>query len=167
MDSISAEISTWLVWENGWCRRRFTVSVWEFISGICKENSRADGWVVGFRFRFVLSPQPTPAALYLVKRCTWATPEEKEKLEHVEISPKSIDLTQEIAKRIGSDGGGALIIDYGKDGIISDSLQVCVLKKMLWSNAYEVFCVWIYGYNIRLLENTSLSTYWMIRGLRI
>ena len=42
-----------------------------------------------------------------------------------------MDLTQEIAKRIGSDGGGALIIDYGKDGIISDSLQVCVLKKML------------------------------------
>ncbi|CAN6911117.1 unnamed protein product [Brassica oleracea var. botrytis] len=75
------------------------------------------------QFRFVLSPQPTPAALYLVKRCTWATPEEKEKLEHVEISPKSMDLTQEIAKRIGSDGGGALIIDYGKDGIISDSLQ--------------------------------------------
>ncbi|CAN7101957.1 unnamed protein product [Brassica rapa subsp. narinosa] len=75
------------------------------------------------QFRFVLSPQPTPAALYLVKRCTWATPEEKEKLEHVEISPKSMDLTQEIAKRVGSDGGGALIIDYGKDVIISDSLQ--------------------------------------------
>ncbi|XP_013637543.1 PREDICTED: NADH dehydrogenase [ubiquinone] complex I, assembly factor 7-like [Brassica oleracea var. oleracea] len=34
-----------------------------------------------------------------------------------------MDLTQEIAKRIGSDGGGALIIDYRKDEIISDSLQ--------------------------------------------
>ncbi|KAL0669201.1 hypothetical protein Bca4012_031905 [Brassica carinata] len=67
--------------------------------------------------------EPTPAALYLVKRCTWATPEEKEKLDHVEISPKLMDLTQEIAKRIGSDGGGALIIDYRKDEIISDSLQ--------------------------------------------
>ncbi|CAN7137998.1 unnamed protein product [Brassica rapa subsp. narinosa] len=74
-------------------------------------------------FHFVLSPQPTPAALYLVKSCTWATPEEKEKLDHVEISPKSMDLTQEIAKRIGSDGGGAFIINYGKDGIISYSLQ--------------------------------------------
>ncbi|CAN7043709.1 unnamed protein product [Brassica rapa subsp. trilocularis] len=50
------------------------------------------------QFRFVLSPQPTPAALYLVKRCTWATPEEKEKLDHVEIILKSMDLTQEIAK---------------------------------------------------------------------
>ncbi|CAN8255456.1 unnamed protein product [Cochlearia groenlandica] len=75
------------------------------------------------QFRFVLSKQPTPAALYLMKRCTWAPPEEREKLEHVEISPKSMDLTQEMAKRIGSDGGGALIIDYGMDGIISDSLQ--------------------------------------------
>lgn len=81
-----------------------------------------------FRFRFVLSPQPTPAALYLMKRCTWATPEEREKLEHVEISPKSMDLTKEMAKRIGTDGGGALIIDYGMDGIISDSLQVCGFK---------------------------------------
>ncbi|CAF2100566.1 unnamed protein product [Brassica rapa] len=32
-------------------------------------------------------------------------------------------LTQEMAKRIGSDGGGAFIINYGKDGIISYSLQ--------------------------------------------
>ncbi|KAJ0252976.1 Protein arginine methyltransferase NDUFAF7 [Hirschfeldia incana] len=75
------------------------------------------------QFRFVLSLQPTPASLYLMKRCTWATPEEREKLEHVEISPKCMDLTREMAKRIGSDGGGALIIDYGKDGLISDSLQ--------------------------------------------
>ncbi|CAH8384940.1 unnamed protein product [Eruca vesicaria subsp. sativa] len=74
-------------------------------------------------FRFVLSPQPTPASLYLMKRCTWATPEEREKLEHIEISPKCMDLTQEMAKRIGSDGGGALIIDYGRDELISDSLQ--------------------------------------------
>nr|VDD56876.1 unnamed protein product [Brassica oleracea] len=79
---------------RGWCEKMVDV----------EEDSQ---------FRFVLSPQPTPAALYL----------EKEKLEHVEISPKSMDLTQEIAKRIGSDGGGALIIDYGKDGIILDSLQ--------------------------------------------
>lgn len=34
-----------------------------------------------------------------------------------------MDLTQTIAKRISSDGGGALIIDYGLDGIVSDSLQ--------------------------------------------
>lgn len=76
------------------------------------------------RFRIVLSPQPTPAALYLMKRCQWAGSEEISKLNHIEICPKAIDLTQNIAKRISSDGGGALIIDYGLNGVVSDSLQV-------------------------------------------
>lgn len=35
-----------------------------------------------------------------------------------------MELTEEIAQRIESDGGGALIIDYGLNGIVSDSLQV-------------------------------------------
>ncbi|KAM7508067.1 hypothetical protein LguiA_018520 [Lonicera macranthoides] len=74
-------------------------------------------------FRIVLSPQPTPAALYLMKRCQWAGSEEISKLNHIEICPKAIDLTQSIAKRISSDGGGALIIDYGLNGVVSDSLQ--------------------------------------------
>lgn len=74
-------------------------------------------------FRFVLSPQPTPATLYLMKRCKWADAGELAKLDHVEICPRAMDLTQTIAKRIGSDGGGALIIDYGLNGIVSDSLQ--------------------------------------------
>ncbi|RZC87510.1 hypothetical protein C5167_036051 [Papaver somniferum] len=74
-------------------------------------------------FRFVLSQQPTPATLYLMKRCTWATKEDIAKLDQIEICLKGMDLTQTIAKRIGSDGGGALIIDYGSDGIVSDSLQ--------------------------------------------
>lgn len=76
------------------------------------------------RFHFVLSPQPTPASLYLMKRCKWAVPEEVEKLEQIEVCPKAMDLTNSIAKRIGSDGGGALIIDYGLNGVVSDSLQV-------------------------------------------
>ncbi|PWA37449.1 S-adenosyl-L-methionine-dependent methyltransferase MidA [Artemisia annua] len=75
-----------------------------------------------FRFCVVLSPQPTPATLYLLKRCKT---EELKKLEHVEVCLKAMDLTQSVAKRISSDGGGALITDYGLDGIVSDSLQVC------------------------------------------
>ena len=73
----------------------------------------------------MLSPQPTQATLYLLKHCKWAQTEELKKLEHVEVFPKAMDLTQSIAKKISSDGGGALIIDYGLDGIVSDSLQVC------------------------------------------
>ncbi|XP_057750034.1 uncharacterized protein LOC130968659 [Arachis stenosperma] len=74
-------------------------------------------------FRFVLSPQPTPATLYLLKRCKWATTEEISKLNQIEVCPKAMELTETIVNRISSDGGGALIIDYGLDGVISDSLQ--------------------------------------------
>ncbi|XP_062106699.1 uncharacterized protein LOC133818032 [Humulus lupulus] len=74
-------------------------------------------------FRFVLSPQPTPATLYLAKRCKWASTEEVTKLDQIEVCPKAMELTQTIADRISSDGGGALIIDYGTNGIVSDSLQ--------------------------------------------
>lgn len=78
----------------------------------------------GSSFRFVLSPQPTPATLlYLKKRCNWAQTEEIAKLNHIEVCPKAMELTHAIAKRIGLDGGGALIIDYGLNTIVSDSLQ--------------------------------------------
>ncbi|KVH92732.1 protein arginine methyltransferase NDUFAF7, mitochondrial [Cynara cardunculus var. scolymus] len=89
---------------RGWCEKMIDVA----------EDSK---------FHVVLSPQPTPATLYLLKRCKWARTEELSKLEHVEVCPKAMDLTQNIAKRISTDGGGALIIDYGLDGIVSDSLQ--------------------------------------------
>ncbi|CAN4082562.1 unnamed protein product [Withania somnifera] len=56
-------------------------------------------------FQFVLSKQPTPATLYLLKRFKWAENEEISKLEQVEVCPKAMDLTQEIAQRIGSEGG--------------------------------------------------------------
>ncbi|KAL8471512.1 hypothetical protein ACS0TY_028325 [Phlomoides rotata] len=89
---------------RGWCEKMVDVT----------ENSS---------FRFVLSPQPTPAALYLMKRCKWAKAEEIAKVNQIEVCPRAIDTTQEIANRISVDGGGALIIDYGLNGVISDSLQ--------------------------------------------
>ncbi|KAH7686562.1 Protein arginine methyltransferase NDUFAF7 protein [Dioscorea alata] len=91
---------------RGWCEKMVDV----------EENSS--------RFRFVLSPQPTPATLlYLMKRCKWAGAQEIAKVEHIEVCPQAMDLTHQIAKRVSSDGGGALIIDYGENRIISDSLQ--------------------------------------------
>ncbi|KAL3640155.1 hypothetical protein CASFOL_011858 [Castilleja foliolosa] len=74
-------------------------------------------------FRFVLSPQPTPATLYLMQRCKWAGSEEISRVSQIEVCPKAIDLTQEIANRVSVDGGGALIIDYGLNGIVTNSLQ--------------------------------------------
>lgn len=75
-------------------------------------------------FRFVLSREPTIASkLYLTKHLKGLSPDEIAQLEHVEVCPQAVELTKNIAKRISSDGGGALIIDYGKNGIVSDSLQ--------------------------------------------
>ncbi|CAN6702588.1 unnamed protein product [Malus baccata var. baccata] len=88
-------------------------------------------------FRFVLSPQPTPATLYLAKRCKWAGNEEIAKLQHIEVCPKAMELTQTIAERIASDEGGALIIDYGLNGVVSDSLQVCCYSNSCFSNLYK------------------------------
>ncbi|XP_021865037.1 uncharacterized protein [Spinacia oleracea] len=74
-------------------------------------------------FRFVLSPAPTPANVFLAKRCKWTMKEEVDKLNQIEICPQAMELTESISKRISSDGGGALIIDYGRNGVVSDSLQ--------------------------------------------
>ncbi|KAL6497499.1 hypothetical protein OROHE_027128 [Orobanche hederae] len=89
---------------RGWCEKMIDVA----------ENSS---------FRFVLSPQSTPATLYLMQRCKWAKSEEIAKVNHIEVCPKAMDLTEAIANRIRTDGGGALIIDYGLNGVVSDSLQ--------------------------------------------
>ncbi|KAF1885412.1 hypothetical protein Lal_00029301 [Lupinus albus] len=87
-------------------------------------------------FRFVLSPQPTPATLYLLKRCKWAAPEEIAELNQIEVCPQAMELTETIVNRISSDGGGALIIDYGFNGVISDSLQYPFVRVYLivWMN---------------------------------
>lgn len=45
--------------------------------------------------------------------------------------PRGLELTSQIAKRISIDGGGALIIDYGKNEIISDSLQAIQKHKFV------------------------------------
>ncbi|XP_020106331.1 protein arginine methyltransferase NDUFAF7, mitochondrial isoform X2 [Ananas comosus] len=90
---------------RGWCEKMIDVS----------EDSS---------FQFVLSRHPSPSLLYLSKRCKWASAAEVEQFEHIEVCPKAMELTEQIAKRISLDGGGALIIDYGKNGIVSDSLQI-------------------------------------------
>lgn len=59
-----------------------------------------------------------------MKRYKWSSSEEIANLNQIEICPKAMELTQTIAERISSDGGGALIIDYGLNGVVSDSLQV-------------------------------------------
>ena len=89
----------------------------------------------------MLSPQPTPATLSLLQRCKWASNEEVKKFNHIEVCPKAMELTQTIAKRISSDGGGALIIDYGSNGVVSDSLQVWHLSICVLHHYFLAFSV--------------------------
>ncbi|CAK9267696.1 unnamed protein product [Sphagnum jensenii] len=92
---------------QGWCEKLVDVA----------EGSGPGFW-------FVLSPGPTTASsLYLAKQMKWPSLEEKAKIEHVEVCPSALKLTAEIARRVGEDGGGALVVDYGDNVIVSDSLQ--------------------------------------------
>ena len=66
-------------------------------------------------FRYVMSSKDTVASkLYINKN---------ETREHVEISPESLNLMKEISGRITSDGGLALIADYGHEGESKDTFR--------------------------------------------
>ena len=77
---------------------------------------RADAWVerrVGLdetqtRFRFTADDRPSPAAV-LVPAALADAPEGSV----VEVSPAAIDLMDRLARRLVTQGGAALIIDYG------------------------------------------------------
>ncbi len=74
--------------------------------------------------RFVLSPSATAASAVLVRRRLQALPEQlQQQLEQLEISAPSMALSEKLAQRIGSHGGAALIMDYGKNAPYTDSLQ--------------------------------------------
>ncbi|KAG6602479.1 Protein arginine methyltransferase NDUFAF7, mitochondrial, partial [Cucurbita argyrosperma subsp. sororia] len=77
----------------------------------------------GSKLKFVPSPEPTPATIFLMKRYKYSSNEEIANVHQIEICPKALELTQAITRRISSDGGGALTIDYGLNGVVSDSLQ--------------------------------------------
>lgn len=44
-------------------------------------------------------------------------------INQMEVSLQSMAVAASIAQRVGSQGGAALVIDYGRDGIIDSSLQ--------------------------------------------
>lgn len=103
--------------------------------------------------------------LYLRKRCQWAGQEEIAKLEHMEVCPKAMELTSHIAKRISSDGGGALIIDYGKNEIISDSLQVRLISPSV-AFYLEIFKSWhMFVYSAQMIRH-NLSN-WSVVTLEL
>ncbi|XP_050302688.1 protein arginine methyltransferase NDUFAF7, mitochondrial [Anthonomus grandis grandis] len=68
-----------------------------------------------YHFRYVLARNDTPMLKVLLKST--------ETRQHVEISPDSMLIYEEICNRIVSNGGIALICDYGHDGTGTDTFR--------------------------------------------
>ncbi|XP_074659351.1 protein arginine methyltransferase NDUFAF7, mitochondrial-like [Tubulanus polymorphus] len=68
------------------------------------------------QFKYVLSPGITPAL-------TLAKIKPDESRDHVEFSPESGVIIQDIANRINMNGGFALVADYGHDGEKGDTFR--------------------------------------------
>eukprot|EP00850_Spirogloea_muscicola_P004485 SM000019S05029 [mRNA] locus=s19:546226:549315:- [translate_table: standard] len=105
--------------ERGWCERLI-------------DTADEDGGA--YPLRHVLSNGPSTATrLYLPGRLKIASLEERVRAKQIEVCPGGLKLAADIAKRVGQDGGGALIIDYGEDNLIADSLQACPSHSFLES----------------------------------
>jgi len=85
-----------------------------------------------FHFRFVLSPTTTPAAKTLLglgrpqDETSAQAQQASEQLKEgdgLEISPLSLATCEDIAKLVCSNGGAALLIDYGENFAQEDSLR--------------------------------------------
>ena len=87
---------------------------WSFGTG-----AGASGWSAEAGFHFVLSPGPSP--LSLLVPADLSPPAQGGIFE---ISPAVVAVGTEIARRVVSDGGAALLIDYGRSGrALGESLQ--------------------------------------------
>lgn len=64
---------------------------------------------------YVLSRGPTPASQFFI--------DPSEVRDHVEVSPESGVLVQEMVSRLEKDGGFSLLIDYGHDGVKTDTFR--------------------------------------------
>jgi len=101
--------------ERGWCERLIDLAPILFDD---------KGSPVGDGLRLVLSPFPTPATRALVpRRIGHLSLDEQNKLSRLEIAPRSMAIWEQIARRVGAHGGGALAVDYGEAGPLFDTLQ--------------------------------------------
>ncbi|KAJ3029879.1 UNVERIFIED_CONTAM: hypothetical protein HDU68_010766, partial [Siphonaria sp. JEL0065] len=80
-------------------------------------------------FRFILSPGATKASVTLLQDERYLRFKEGSRIE---VSPDSYSYAHRIGQRIKEDGGFALIADYGKNLIMSDTMRVsCVIVYIL------------------------------------
>jgi NADH dehydrogenase [ubiquinone] 1 alpha subcomplex assembly factor 7 len=78
--------------------------------------------------RFVLAPGQTPASAAYTSLLPQATQQDNRGSDDgdkwCEICPEGLVLAKELASRVRSDGGAALIADYGEEKITKNTLRV-------------------------------------------
>lgn len=104
--------------EVGW--REILIDIAEDHVGASSDTSSTP-----FHFRYVLAPAPTRATIAFIDSNPKFNSEAMKVVgNRVEISPDSQHIVKEVANRIRKDGGMGLVVDYGKDELIKDSLRV-------------------------------------------
>ncbi|RZC33247.1 NADH dehydrogenase [ubiquinone] complex I, assembly factor 7 -like [Asbolus verrucosus] len=75
-----------------------------------------------FSFRYIVAREETPASKLFLKST--------ETREHLEVSPESLVLCKKISERLETNGGLALIIDYGHNGSGTDTFRAFQKHKL-------------------------------------
>ncbi|KAI8615945.1 S-adenosyl-L-methionine-dependent methyltransferase [Chytriomyces sp. MP71] len=73
-----------------------------------------------YNFRFILSPGKTKASVTLLQDARYLRFKEGSR---VEVSPDSYTIAHKVGERVARDGGCALVADYGRDVIMSDTIR--------------------------------------------
>ncbi|CAI5995713.1 unnamed protein product [Closterium sp. NIES-65] len=132
--------------ERGWCEKLVDVAEpdkeghpSEAHSNLSHSQKDTSGHPsADYPFRFILSPGPTAAStLCLLPRMHWAPLEERAAAAHVEVCPIAVKIALQITERVARDGGAALIVDYGEDRLISDSLQVTFESPLITASSFS------------------------------
>jgi NADH dehydrogenase [ubiquinone] 1 alpha subcomplex assembly factor 7 len=89
-------------------------------------RERLVDWTAQTGFRFAISPAPSTLALLVP---AWIVGEQGSLYE---VSPTAIAMAADVARRVASLGGAALVIDYGRlDSALGESLQAVKAHKMV------------------------------------
>lgn len=79
-----------------------------------------------YNFQFVLAPEDTATSQVLPGILAACHPDDplEEVGTNVEVNFEAMRICGQLAERIQADGGAALVVDYGDEGVISDTFRV-------------------------------------------
>ncbi|KAI9207324.1 S-adenosyl-L-methionine-dependent methyltransferase [Polychytrium aggregatum] len=85
-----------------------------------------------YHLRFIRAPSNTKAAATMIQGERYANYKQGERIE---IAPESWGFAKQIGERIKADGGAALVVDYGRNHILGDSLRG--IRKHKFTHVFE------------------------------